>query len=83
MTPPPLFILGSPRSFTSLLCAMLGQHPQAYGVPELNLFAGETVGDLLDQMKGIRQFQMHGLLRTVAELYAHEQNLVAVEILRL
>jgi len=80
MTRPPLFILGSPRSFTSLICAMLGQHPDAYGVPELNLFASETVGELLDQMKGLRKFQMDGLLRTVAELYGGEQNLVTVEM---
>jgi hypothetical protein len=59
---------------------MLGQHPQAYGVPELNLFAGETLRDILDQMKGLRKFQMHGLLRTVAQLYAGQQNLTAVEM---
>jgi hypothetical protein len=59
---------------------MLGQHPQAYGVPELNLFAGETLGDLIDQMKGLRKFQMDGLLRTVSELYGREQKLVGVEM---
>lgn len=78
--PPPLFILGSPRSFTSLLCAMLGRHPQAYGVPELNLFAADTLGDLAERMKGLRQFQMHGLLRVVAQLYTAEQSLGSIEM---
>ncbi|MEC4986410.1 MAG: sulfotransferase [Oscillatoria sp. PMC 1068.18] len=76
----PLFILGSPRSFTSLLCAMLGQHPQAYGVPELNLFAAETLNDLSEMMVGLRQFQMHGLLRTVAQLYTGEQTITSLEM---
>jgi hypothetical protein len=38
----PLFILAPPRSFTSVICGMIGQHPQMYGLPEVNLFAGET-----------------------------------------
>ncbi|MCP6761636.1 MAG: sulfotransferase [Fischerella sp. CENA71] len=80
--PPPLFILGSPRSFTSLICAMLGQHPEAYGMPELNLFITETLEQLLDRLKGVRQFQMHGLLRTVAQLYAGEQTILSVEMAR-
>ena len=31
----PLFILAPPRSYTSLFNAMIGQHPEAYGLPEL------------------------------------------------
>jgi hypothetical protein len=27
---------------------MLGQHPQLFGLPEMNLFLAETVRDLLD-----------------------------------
>lgn len=79
-SPAPLFILGSPRSFTSLLCAMLGQHPQAYGVPELNLFTTTTLGALAEKMRGIRHFQIHGLLRTIAQLYAGEQTIESVEM---
>ena len=41
----PLFILALPRSYTSLIAGMLGQHPQAYGLPELNLF---TVDRLIE-----------------------------------
>lgn len=78
--PQPIFILGAPRSFTSIICAMLGQHPEAYGVPELNLFITENLEELSEKLKGIRQFQIHGLLRTVAQLYAGEQTILSVDL---
>ena len=43
---PPLFILGAPRSFTSICCAMLGNHPDMFGLAETNLFGAATIGDL-------------------------------------
>jgi hypothetical protein len=78
----PIFILGSPRSFTSLLCAMIGQNPDAYGVPELNLFIAETMDDFIADCGGYKQIQLHGLLRTVAQLCAGEQSLISVEMAR-
>lgn len=80
--PAPIFILGSPRSFTSLLCAMIGQHPSAYGVPELNLFIAETMEELVLECSGLKQVQLHGLLRTVAQLYSGEQSVQSVEMAR-
>ena len=80
LVPQPIFILGAPRSFTSLVCTMLGQHPEAYGVPELNLFITETLEQMLQRLKGVRQFQMHGLLRTVSQLYAGEQTILSVDM---
>ena len=41
----PLFLLAPPRSYTSLMNAMLGQHPQAFGLPELCLFNVSTLVD--------------------------------------
>ncbi len=78
--PPPLIILGSPRSFTSLICGMIGQHPEAYGVPELNLFMAANVRDMVEELTGYRQIQMHGLLRVVAQIYAGEQSLISVDM---
>lgn len=78
--PQPIFILASPRSFTSLLCAMLGQHPEVYGVPELNLFITETTEQLVQRFKGSVQFQLHGLLRTVAQLYTGEQTVQSIDM---
>lgn len=80
--PPPLIILGSARSFTSVVCAMVGQHPQAYGMPELNLFLTDTLRGMVEELTGYRQIQMHGLLRAVAQLYAGEQNLATAEMAR-
>lgn len=76
--PQPLFILAAPRSFTSIICTMLGQHPQAYGVPELNLFLAEVMGDLPQNVPSIRQ--LNGLFRTVSQLYAGEQTIESVDM---
>jgi hypothetical protein len=80
--PPPLFILGAPRSFTSVISTMLGQHPQAYGMRELNLFLEGTVRKLWARLSGPRQFMLHGLLRSVAQLYAGEQDTQTVDMAR-
>lgn len=78
----PVFILASPRSFTSMICAMLGQHPSHYGMPELNLFLADTLGELIEHTRGEKHFMLHGLLRAVAQLYAGEQTLVSLDLVR-
>lgn len=80
MSTPPLFILGAPRSFTSVISTMLGQHPQAYGMPELNLFLDDTISGLWSRMTGPRQFMIHGMLRAVAQLYAGEQDTLTIDM---
>src|ERR1700676_2245035 len=35
----PVFILAPPRSFTSVIGTMVGQHPQLYGLAETKLLA--------------------------------------------
>ena len=82
LVPPPIFILASPRSFTSLLCAMLGQHPELYGVPELNLFIAEKLEELVP-LNGQRDRKLNaGLLRTVAQVYGGEQTILSVDMAR-
>lgn len=49
----PLFIVAPPRSYTSVVAGMIGQHPQAYGLPELNLSHADTLGDLWDTMAAV------------------------------
>jgi hypothetical protein len=63
----PLFILAPPRSYTSVVCAMLGNHPQMCGLPETNLFAAETYSEL-SRLYNVRPRFQHGLLRAIAEL---------------
>ena len=72
----PLFLLAPPRSYTSLINAMLGQHPQAFGLPELCLFNVNILKQLWirdsDEMSDESRARQ-GLLRAVAEIYAGEQ----------
>lgn len=68
----PLFLIAPPRSYTSVVGGMLGQHPQAYGLPELNLSMADTLGDLWDSTPIMKNFATSGLLRLLAQL--HEGN---------
>lgn len=63
----PVFILCAMRSYSSLISTMLGQHPDLYGLPEINLSVADTVGGVMD-FYARRAHGLHGLLRTVAEL---------------
>lgn len=66
----PLFIACPGRSFSSVVCAVIGQHPDALGLPELNLFRWPTIGDLLDVATpsiGMPSLAT-GIRRTLAEL---------------
>jgi hypothetical protein len=77
----PVFILSVPRSFSSVVCAMLGQHPQMYGLPETNLFGARTLGEWWAsglraewRTEGRAEWPMlHGLLRAIAQIYFGEQ----------
>lgn len=61
---------------------MLGQHPETYGLPQINLLMLDTVEQLNLLLQGPRQFQVHGLLRAVAQLYSGEQTINAVAMAR-
>lgn len=72
----PLFLLAPPRSYTSVINAMIGQHPQLYGLPELNLFNVQNLKDLWTRSSddiGDDSNRRNGLLRAVAQIYAGEQ----------
>jgi hypothetical protein len=81
--PAPLFMLAPARSFTSVVCAMLGQHPQLYGLPETNLLCAETVGMRLARAElSTHRSILHGLLRAVAQLQFGEQTATTVRLAR-
>ena len=65
----PLFILSPPRSFSTIVSVMVGQHPQMYALPETNLFGAENIGEWWAQCAHASHNMDHGLLRAVAELY--------------
>jgi hypothetical protein len=73
MTDNVLFILSPPRSFSSVVGAMVGQHPDLYGVPELNLSAADNVVGLMRAYKHAGAQARHGLLRTLAQLHSRRQ----------
>ena len=80
----PLFLLAPPRSYTSLVNAMLGMHPQAYGLPELCLFNVDTLIELWQgsnsEVSENGPLVRHGLLRAVAEIYSGEQRSTTINM---
>lgn len=64
----PIFLLAAPFSGASYLAGVLGQHPQLYAVPELDLFMADTVGELLEIFEIGQGTHGQGLLRAIAEL---------------
>jgi len=64
----PLFVLAPPRSFTSVVGTMLGQHPQLYGLPETHLFGSETMAQWWAKCDAQTFPRADGLVRAVAEL---------------
>lgn len=80
--PPPLLILAPPRSFTSIVCAMLGQHPQMYGLPETHLFCEQTLSARAARVERATYPMGDGLLRAIAQLYFGGQSESTIRLAR-
>jgi hypothetical protein len=78
----PVFILAAPHSLSSLLSAVLGQHPEVYATPGLHLHGGALVCDSIAFARNEQPSQMHSLLRTIAHLYSSEQTVESIEMAR-
>lgn len=79
----PLFILCSGRSFSSVVCMAIGQHPDLYGLPEIYLGIVDTVEDWLRlPSQPNRKHMNQGLLRVLAELHHGEQTQETVSEVR-
>ena len=64
-----LIILSPPRSFSSVVSTVIGQHPDLYGFPELHLFIGDTVQEVIDiEYEHGNYLGPPGILRTVSQL---------------
>lgn len=79
-TTSPIFILAAPASGASWLSAALGQHPQAYAGPDINVLGVKNIRHFWEETDGIRRYQRHGLLRLIAELYTGEQSINAIHM---
>ena len=68
----PVFLLATARSCSSVVTAMIGQHPQLCGLPELKLFAAPTIGEMEASLprfwieRGVTH-RSPGLVRALAE----------------
>jgi hypothetical protein len=74
----PIFVLAPARSNSSVVASMVGMHPQLYGFPELSLWRGETVRDLITEQPNARglpaRARTAGLARSVAEVFTGRQD---------
>jgi hypothetical protein len=83
----PIFVLAPVRSCSTIITAMLGQHPSLYGFPELNPFRWGTIGELLDYSDGtgsgavgsIGSYLAHGTVRAVAEVLLGGQDEATID----
>jgi hypothetical protein len=78
-----VFVLAPARSNSSVVTAMLGQHPELCVFPELLLFRKDTVGELLTDPPGWKgapaRQRMAGLYRALAEHHDAAQTPDTVE----
>jgi hypothetical protein len=83
----PVFVVAPARSFTSVITAMVGQHPELAGLPELKLFSYPTIGDLEDSLprfwieRGVTH-RSPGLVRALAQVLLGNQSLEALALAR-
>ena len=78
----PLLVLSAPGAEAARVAAMLGRHPEAYGLPELNLHLASTVEGLLAVFQISQGNERDGLLRAVGELYCGGQGLAGIAAAR-
>jgi hypothetical protein len=75
----PVIVLGPARSYTTLVTAMLSQHPQLFGFPETHLLMTRTLAEWAAIFSGeFTRLGQAGLLRLVAQLIAGVQSADAV-----
>jgi hypothetical protein len=79
----PVFVLAPPRSYTSVVTAMIGQHPDLAGLPELKLFAYRTIGEMEASLPAywIERGLTHrspGLVRALAQYEFGDQTLASL-----
>lgn len=71
----PLFVLAPSDGHSSRIAAMLGAHPDAFVVPELNLTLADRVGDLVAMFDMTEATRLQdGLLRAIAQLFGPGQD---------
>ena len=80
--PPPIIVLGARPATTAMIGAILGGNPGAFAVPQLNLFVGDTLQDVITATAHQGPTHMHGLLRALAYIYGSEQTIISIGMAR-
>jgi sulfotransferase family protein len=82
----PVFILAPARSYSTVCIAMLAQHPDLFGFPELGLFRIPDLGGMLTEHEDQNRWQaqlfrnhLTGVLRAVAHLHEGAQTADAID----
>lgn len=76
-----VIILAPPRSFTTVVSAMLGQHPQLYGLPETHFFTCDSIDEWATLYR--KTDRMQGAWRAIAQIIFGEQTMPTVCMARL
>lgn len=70
----PLFILSPPRSFSSLISSIIGQHPEMHAFPELQVFGMENLLDMMIRnQESLNRLASPGSIRSLAEVHEQQQ----------
>jgi hypothetical protein len=83
MVTDPLIILAPMRSYSTVVSAMLGQHPQMYSLMETHLFTCEKMWEWWRLYREKNKVLGQGLLRVIAELVMGYQSEATIEQARL
>jgi Sulfotransferase family len=80
--PPPIIVLGSRPNSVAVVGAMLGCNSAAFALPQINLFVGETLEDVVTEGVDRGPTHIHGLLRALAYIYGCEQTIISIGMAR-
>ena len=70
----PLFILSPPRSFSSLISSVIGQHPQIHAFPELQVFGRSSIHEMIVRnQESLNRLASPGSIRSIAEIHEGRQ----------
>jgi len=79
MPKPPIFILSSPRSYSSVISSMIGQHSELFGFPEINLILADDIQSYIALMKEQRLNLKDGDLRSIAYIFFGDQSFNSIK----
>ena len=70
----PLFILSPPRSYSSIISSMIGQHPELHSFPELQIFNDDSLEEMIQRnQQRFRRVASAGCIRSIAQVHDQKQ----------